>query len=471
MKILFTASECASFAKAGGLADVVGSLPKSLKKIGADVSVLIPFYGIIPLEKRELKLILKENKILFNGKEEKFNLWQTHLPESNVPLFLIEHTDYFRDGIYPESDASSGGSTNEARRFLFLSLAAVEIARTMKFDILHCHDWHTAFIPSLLKSKGLKIKTLITIHNLAYQGIFSGEIVNDLLGTSYSQEVNCLKLGILNADFVSTVSPSYAQEILTPQYGFGLEESLQTRRKNLTGIVNGLDESHFNPKNDPLIKKGYAWENINEKSSNKIYLQKKCFKKANPEIPVLGIVSRLAEQKGIDLIMEIFPDLMKKNIQFILLGVGMTTYESFFREAARDFPEKFWIKIAFDEKLAHEIYAGADIFLMPSFFEPCGLGQQIAMKYGTVPVARATGGIKDTVTPIKITEGKAEGTGVLFQNYSADDFLRSIESALALYNERKDIWKQVQENGMKQDLSWNQSSKKYKSLYRKILKS
>ncbi len=471
MKILFVASECAPIAKAGGLGDVVGSLPKAINGPGFDVSVVIPFYEKIRIKKRELKLVIKNIPVMFEQKKEKFNLWKIFLPQSNVCPYLIESKKYFSEkGINISSDASSEGSRKEAVRFLFLSAASIEAAKFIKPDILHCHDWHTAIIPSLLKEKCLKIKTLLTIHNLAYQGIYSAETINKLLGIDYSREVNCLKEGILNADYINTVSLSYSLEILTPQFGCGLENSLQKRKKRLTGIINGLDESHFNPENDPLIKEKYSRQNIERKIADKIYLQKKYFKKANPEIPLLAVVSRLAGQKGVDLIMEIFPTLMNKNIQFILLGEGIRDYENFFLKASRDFPGKFRAEIGFNEKLAHQIYAGADIFLMPSAFEPCGLGQLIAMKYGTVPVARAIGGIKDTVLPVKITEGKAEGTGFLFQDYSSGDFLKLLENALDLYNNKKDVWKQVQINGMKQDFSWKKSSKKYKSLYEKIMK-
>lgn len=459
MKILFVASECAPIAKVGGLADVIGALPKALKKLGTDVSVLIPFYECLTLKKEGLKLTLEGEKIQFNGGLEIFNLWQTFIPKSKVPLFLVENKKYFQGNIYLETDASAGGSEEEAKRFLFLSAAAaIKIAEILKFNILHCQDWHTAIVASLLKNKN--IKNLLTIHNLQYQGIYSCQIVNRLLNTDFKENVNCLKEGISNADFINTVSPNYAKEILTSEYGYGLENFLKQRKNNLIGILNGIDIEEFNPKTDKNLKTNYSLQDIEKKEENKIYLQKKYFKKAEPNIPILGMVSRLANQKGIDLIKEIFPVLMKENLQFILLGTCTKEYEVFFEENKKEFPQKFWVKIGFDDNLARQIYAGADIFLMPSLFEPCGLGQLIAMRYGTLPIVRAVGGLKDTVT---------EETGFLFKNYNAQALLQVIKKALGVY-ENKKIWKKMQKKGMKQDFSWEKSAKKYLKIYKKLFK-
>lgn len=471
MKVLFIASECSPVAKVGGLADVVGSLPKALKSLGVDVSVVLPFYQVIKINKKDLKLVKKNVSVIFEGKKQLFNLYKTSLPKSKVPFFLIENKKYFPGNyVYPEADASSGGTEQEVSRFLFLSRAGIKVAEVIGANIIHCHDWHTALIPYLIKKEGSEIKTLLTIHNLGYQGIYPIKLVNTLLGTTFSKnEVNCIKLGILTADFINTVSPSYAQEILTPKYGFKLEKYLRKRKKDLMGILNGLDSNQFNPETDPYLKKNYSARNIKDKVHNKIYLQKRCFKSKNPEIPILGIISRLADQKGIDLIEDLFGPLMKKNLQFILLGKGSKKYEVFFRKAAKSFSKKCFVKIGFDEKLAHQIYGGIDIFLMPSLFEPCGLGQQIAMKYGTVPVATAVGGIKDTVSPLRVKKGKVKGTGFLFTKHNKKAFFKTIKSALSFY-EKKDVWKQIQINGMKQDFSWEKFAKKYKVLYQKILK-
>jgi len=460
-KILFAASECAPFAKVGGLADIIGSLPKALKKIGLDVSVIIPFYGIIPKQKRD-KFVLKE-EVFFNGEKRKFKIRQRFLAESRVPLFLIEEKEFFKNGVYVEADASSGGSQTEAGRFLFFSRAALKFAEIKNFNILHCHDWHTAIIPFLIKKQGLPIKTLLTIHNMAYQGIYPAEIVNRLLGTDFSKAVNCLKQGILSADFINTVSENYAREILSPEFGFGLEKVLKKRKENLTGVLNGLDQNQFNPKNDPFIKTNYSSRTLNKKAENKTFLQKKFFQGTCPEIPLLGIVSRLAPQKGFDLIKKIFNKLMKERVQFILLGLGSKEYEDFFRKKSQQYPKKFFAEFSFNEKLAHQIYAGSDLFLMPSFFEPCGLGQMISMRYATLPLVRAIGGLKDTVVPYE----QKNGTGFLFGKYDGQELLTTIKTALRVY-QNKNLWKKLQQNAMRKDFSWQTSAKKYLEIYQNL---
>jgi len=464
MKVLFVASECAPVAKVGGLADVVGALPKSLLKMAVNVSVLIPFYGSLKIKKSGLKLVLNKEKIFFNKKWESFNLWQTFLPKTNVCLFLIENEKYFYGSIYLEADASSGGSVKEAERFLFLSAVAKKVIEILKFDIVHLHDWHTAIVASLFKNKSQEskiksIKTLLTVHNLQYQGIYSYQLVNDLLNTDFKEDVNCLKEGIISADFINTVSISYAREILTPEYGYGLERFLNKRKKELRGILNGIDTYEFNPATDKNLKVNYSIKDIDKKIENKIYLQKKFFKKENVDTPFLGMVSRLANQKGIDLIKEIFPLLMKENLQFVILGRGMKEYENFFREKKKEFPQKFWAEIDFNDKLARQIYAAVDIFLMPSLFEPCGLGQLIAMRYGSLPLVRQVGGLKDTVN---------EKTGFLFKNYDSKELLSTIRKALEIYYKDKKTWQKMQKKAMKQDFSWEKSAKKYLALYQKI---
>lgn len=466
MKVLFVAAECTPLAKVGGLADVIGSLPKTLKELGLDVSIVIPFYGIISRKDKNLRLVKKNISIDFEGKKETFSIWRTILPGSKVPLFLIDNSKYFKGGVYIEEDASSGGSRAEATRFLFLSLTSLKVAQLINAKILHCHDWHVALIPFLPKKEDFKI--LLTIHNLGYQGIYPAKIVNDLIGANFpGEEVNCLKLGIQNADLISTVSFNYAKEILTKEYGFGLDKDLKKRKGKITGILNGLDIKTWNPSTDPHLKSPYSSKSLDKKLDNKIYLQKKFFKKANPRTPLFGVISRLAEQKGFDLVKKIFPQLMKEDINFILLGKGMAQYQNFFKRQAQQYPKKFSVKIGFDEELAHQIYAGADIFLMPSYFEPCGLGQLIAMRYGTVPVVREIGGLKDTVFPVKIRDSKVKGTGFLFKNYKDEELLKAIKKSLSFFN-REDVWKKIQTNGMKQDYSWKKSAQEYLKIYRQL---
>ena len=459
MKILFAASECAPFAKVGGLADVVGSLPKSLKEIGADVSVVLPMYGEINIKEEEIEIIKEDVKIFFNGKETSFNLKKTFLKDSDVPLILIENEEYFKGGVYLTEDASSSGEEDEAARFFFFSRAALETAKIMDFNVIHCHDWHTALIPYFVKKENLNFKTVITIHNLGYQGIYKKDIPNKLLNENFDEDINCLHLGILNSNLITTVSPNYAKEILTPEFGFGLESEIKKRKESLSGIINGIDESIFNPGTDHYILKNYTKETINIKKENKKALQKECFGFSDESIPVFSIISRLAEQKGFDLIEEIFEKLMEENIQFIILGKGMKKYEDFFEKKSKEYPKKFFAKLGFDEKLAHKIYAGSDIFLMPSHFEPCGLGQLIAMKYGTVPLARAVGGLKDTIIHKK--------TGFLFESPKPSKLLGTIKESLDYYKNKK-IWEKIQDKGMEQDFSWQNSAKEYLKIYNKL---
>lgn len=471
MKLAFIVSECAPLAKVGGLADVAASLPKALKEIKTDVSVILPFYQPIKIE--NIGLIKENIPLRFKNKEDSFNLYRTFLSGSNVPLYLVANKEYISGGgIYPEEDASSGGTIKEAERFLFFSLAVIETAKILKTNILHCHDWHAAIIPYLVKKNGLPFKTIMTIHNLGYQGRYGKEIVNQLLNENFREEVNCLRLGIQQADIVTTVSQNYAKEILTAQFGFGLENDLAERKGKLFGIVNGLDDSEFNPETDSFLYKNYSLNSFHLRKENREFLIKNYFQGKITDQPVLGIISRLTDQKGIDLIKELFPVLMKEGFRFILLGKGLKVYETFFEKMAKKYPQLFFAKIGFNEKLARQVYAGADIFLMPSFYEPCGLGQLIAMKYGSVPVARATGGIKDTIINAKFKMQNAKlivkGTGFLFEEYNSQEFLKAIRKATAIFK-NKNIWEQIQRNGMSADFSWQKSAKEYLKIYQRLI--
>lgn len=467
MKILFASSECAPLAKVGGLADVAGSLPKALKKQGADVNVALPFYGVIGINKKNLSLLQENIPLFFDQKEKYFSLWETKLPRSDVSLYLVENKEYFDGDVYLTSDASSSGTISETARFLFFSLAAIKIAQIIEAEIIHANDWHVGLIPKIIKQNNIPIKTLITIHNIGYQGIYESKTVSRLLGTDFEGPVNCLEQGILNADLINTVSENYAQEILTPEFGFGLEKSLEQRKNDLSGIINGIDYEQFHPQNDIFIEKKYSLKTIQDKKINKYALQKFCFKQAKENIPIIGLISRLAEQKGFDLIKKVFPKIMSENLQFVVLGKGTDEYEKFFLKEQEKYPEKLFVKIGFDEEMAHKIYAGSDIFLMPSRFEPCGLGQLIAMTYGTVPIVRAVGGLKDTVIPFDQKEKNITGTGFLFKKYEAQEMLKKIKQALTCFQDKK-IWDSLQSNGMRQDFTWENSAKKYLELYKKL---
>ena len=467
MKILFVASECTPIAKVGGLGDVIGSLPKALKELGVDVRIFLPKYQIIDFRKHKFELFAKT--IVVRG--EKINIYQGLLPESEVPVYLLGNKKYFSEnGVYFEKSAFVG-SLKEIERFLFFSQAILKIFPVIDWfpDIIHCHDWHTAIVPLLLKteSRKLKDKTLLTIHNLANQGKWDGKDILDFLDLKGDEieglkikdkdgSFNILQQGILNADLINTVSPTYAKEILTKEYGEGLEESLTKRKKELFGILNGIDYTFFNPEIDPNLKINYSQKDLERKIENKIHLQEILNLSKNPQIPLFGFIGRLTPQKGIDLIIKIIPELVKINCQLVVLGVGVSDYEKKLLELSQKYPRNISVQIKFDPILAQKIYAGADIFLMPSKFEPCGLGQMIAMRYGTIPIGRETGGLANT-----IEDGK---TGFLFKKYDAQSFSETINKIIRLYQD-KNGWKKLMKKAMRKDFSWQKSAKEYSKLY------
>ncbi len=446
MKILFAASECSPVVKVGGLADVVGSLPKALKENKIEASVVIPFYKVIKIN----ATLWNKMSVLFKGKKQTCEVWKTTLPGSPVPLYLIKNNEFLGSKkIYPEKDASSGGSKKEAEKFLFFSFAAAKLGEEMKANILHCHDWHTAIIPRITK-----IKTVLTIHNLAYQGSYSRKIAKKILGED--KPLNCLRSGILNADIINTVSPNYAKEILTKEFGCELEKILQKRKNDLFGILNGIDTDFFNPKTDKLIPFNYSSENLNIKKENKRYLQETYFSENEPSVPLFGLISRLAYQKGIEEIIKNANELGNMKINLIVLGTGLKDYEKKLSKISKKFANIKAI-IDFNEKLAHQIYASADIFLIPSNFEPCGLSQMISMRYGTIPLVRETGGLKDTVN---------EKIGFIYKK----DFMKTLKRAAQTFKE-KDTWREMMREGMKRDFSWEKSAKRYLGIYKKIIKT
>lgn len=479
IKVLFVAAELNPLAKVGGLADVIGALPKALAKLNLDVRIVIPKYNIINEKKYPLIKIVSIIQVPFEKVNEIISLYQTTLPESNIPVYLINHQKYLGfGGVYPSADASSTGSTSEAHRFTFFTRAVLEIFNKLKWrpDIIHCHDWHIGLLPALIKLFKIKMPTLFTIHNLAYQGHYKTAVVTKMLNSDKvkltdlpslkerikkATTINYVEQGILNAGLINTVSPNYAKEILTKEFGCGLEKVLQNRKKQLFGILNGIDLDKFNPENDKYIIENYSINNLGKKIKNKIYLQKICGLEINKNLPLFGLVSRLTEQKGLDLLGKIADKLLKQNCQIVLLGAGSPYYQDIFITLAKKYPAKFYTKIDFDVKLAQEIYAGSDLFLMPSRFEPCGLGQMIAMRYGTLPIARAIGGLKDTVFHLK--------NGFVFKNYNPNEFYKICIFALKTYQNKKK-WQQMMENAMSQNFSWNKSARKYIELYNKLLK-
>lgn len=483
MKILFATSELNPLAKVGGLADVAGSLPQALKKLKIDIRVILPRYDVIDEKKYCLKF-LNETKVKFGQINELVKIYETKIPDSDVLVYLLENKRYLTGGgIYFEKSAFVEKFT-EIERFLFFSQAILITLPTIGWqpNIIHCQDWHTALIPLLVKLNfgSNKIKSLFTVHNLANQGQWRAQEIFNFLGLRGDEvesfksdskkekvDLNLIQQGILNANLINTVSPSYAQEILTPEFGEGLEETLGKRKNDLSGILNGIDIKIFSSENDKEIKSNYSFENLEKKQDNKKDLQQTIGLSVSDKI-VFSFVGRLTNQKGSELIAQIIPEIIKDDCQFIFLGQGHDDYENELKELAKKHPQNIYTRIGFDAALAQKIYAGSDVFLMPSRFEPCGLGQMIAMRYGTVPIVRAVGGLKDSVENIKIINNKITGTGFVFEKYNAQELLVTIKKAMEIF-ENKEKWRQIQINAMKENFSWQASAKEYIKLYNKLV--
>lgn len=476
MKIIMAAAECVPFAKTGGLADVIGALPKELAENDHDVTIFLPKYSLIAEEFVQQFSLLEEITISFAGEQKTCNIHQ--FKNENVRYFFLENQEYFgRSQIYGQAD--------DGERFGFFNNAVLTAIKKLELnaDVIHVHDWHTAVIPLLLKedsrfkNMGEGLKSVLTIHNLQFQGVFPKSVFTKGFKTEESQfddsaiewngNYNMLKTGILYADKVTTVSPTYRDEILTSQYGEGLEKVLWQREEDLVGILNGLDTKFYNPATDLAIEMEFDHSSIEEKAVNKRKAQSLTGLPVNGNIPLTVMISRLAGQKGIDILEETLPELLQsKEMQFILLGSGEEKFEDFFRQLAKKFPDKVAAHIGFDEELAHQLYAGADIFLMPSHFEPCGLSQLISMRYGTVPVANKTGGLKDTVIEYdRITQ---TGNGFLSDFTRNSPFTEALKRALTLYQE-SEHWEAIKKNGMDADYSWKQSAKAYEELYQEMV--
>jgi starch synthase len=486
LNILFLSSEVVPFAKTGGLADVSGALPQAIKELGHEVRVMMPKYGFISERKFKIHEIirLRDMEIPVGNRREKASVKSSFIvgPKVKVQIYFLESRRYFqRDGLYVNSKTGEDYPDND-ERFIFFCRGVIETLKRLgwKPDIIHCNDWQTALVPVFLKTVYRTeplldgVKTLLTIHNISYQGIFpensfrkSGlpeEIFDDI---EHHGNFNFLKAGIIYSDAVSTVSPNYAKEISSDdEYGCGLMKVLKKRRRDLFGILNGVDYSIWNPEVDKYIPVPYGLRTIESKYENKKVLLKRFNLEYNEKIPVVAQISRLVDQKGFDLIADIIDAMMKLDIQYIVLGTGESKYREMLERIRRKYPKKVGIHLGFDEELAHLIEAGADIFLMPSRYEPCGLNQMYSLKYGTVPVVRATGGLVDTVEEFNPKTGR--GTGFLFEEYSGQELLKALKRAISVYKDKK-LWMKVIRNGMLKDYSWNASAKKYVSLYGKII--
>lgn len=478
MQVLFVTSEGVPFVKTGGLADVSGSLPLALKKEGVEIRVIMPKYKLIP-DHFKKKLFLRKKitvslgwRNLYCGIEE--------LKHNDITYYFIDNEYYFkRDEIY-----GYGDSLDEAERFAFFNRAVLETLPFLDYkpDILHLNDWQTGLISLFLNTEYKQmdfyqgIKTIFTIHNLKYQGLFPKEILGDLIkysssflnldGIEYYGRISYLKAGLNYSDYITTVSESYANEIQFPFYGFGLDGVLRKRRENLYGILNGIDITSYNPKTDPDIYVRFDMDNA--KQQNKMLLQNYLGLPVNKDIPMISLISRLVSQKGLDLVVHVLDELLDQEIQLVVLGTGEGKYEHIIGETAYRRFNKLAVKFVFDEPLSRKIYASSDLFLMPSLFEPCGISQLIAMQYHAIPIVRETGGLKDSVEPFN--EYTGEGTGFSFSNYNAHEMLFTIKKALNVYYD-KPTWNRILANIKSKDFSWTQSARKYAELYRRLLQS
>ncbi|MBR4072542.1 MAG: glycogen synthase GlgA [Clostridia bacterium] len=470
MKILYASSEAYPFAMSGGLADVAGALPKALRRRLIGCRVVMPLYGCVSEEMRANMTFITSITVPVSWRRQYCGVFEAHV--DGVIYYLIDNQYYFkRDGLY--------GHYDDAERFAFFSRAVLEIIPHIGFtpDIIHCNDWQTAMIPVYLTEMYRyndlykDIKTVFTIHNIQYQGKYGRELYGDVLGLPEGREslleydgcINLMKAAIQCSDKVTTVSPTYAKEILDPYYSHGLDEILKQFTYKLTGIVNGIDYDVYNAETDPLIYKNFMIDNLEDKSYNKKCLQEEMGLPIRDDVPIIGIVTRLVKHKGLDLVKHVFEEMLAADLQFVILGSGEWEFETFFHEMATRYPEKVALKLGFIPQLAHKIYAGADIFLMPSQSEPCGLAQMVALRYGTVPIVRKTGGLNDTISD----SGDGKGNGFTFQNYNAHDMQNAVWRALAGYAD-KEGWNMLRKRGMEYNSSWSASASLYIGLYREL---
>jgi starch synthase len=477
MHIVFAASECVPFAKTGGLADVVGSLPRALVRMGHHCTVYLPRYRQAKIENP--KSVVRSITVPFDD-EYRFCSVIDGGKQAGIQFYFIDYPAFFdRDALY---GTSLGDYHDNAERFALYSRAVLEATKILGVpDLFHCHDWQTALIPVLLRTIYAGdhafhgVPTVFTIHNIGYQGLFPPDTLPLLLlpwdlftitKLEFYGKVNFLKGAIVYSDFITTVSRRYSQEIQTSEYGFGLDGVLRGRSSTVTGIVNGVDYEEWNPEKDPRIAASFSAQNLKGKLQCKRDLLQE-FGYTSPDLsrPVIGIVSRFAAQKGFDLIAQAADRLAREDMTVVVLGAGDKEYEDLFRRLNRSYPQKFAIKVAYDNKIAHKIEAGADMFLMPSRYEPCGLNQIYSLKYGTVPIVRATGGLEDTIEQWDPHTGK--GTGFKFAEYTGEALLDTVHQALLAYKDQP-RWQQLMRNGMMCDFSWDASAREYVKIYERV---
>ncbi|HEY7884604.1 MAG TPA: glycogen synthase GlgA [Cellvibrionaceae bacterium] len=491
MKVLFACSEAYPFIKTGGLGDVAGSLPRALTQNGCQVRVLLPAYASVLEIARETGV---KNLGEFQVDGELFTLWQTRLPGSRVVVWLVDIPAFSERAGNPYTDATGRDWPDNAQRFYVFCKAAAAIAcgelkLHWRADIVHCHDWQSGLIPALLKDRPHSPASVFTIHNLAYRGIFDKATFIQLGlpwhwwhmdAMEFYDQFSFLKGGIAAADAITTVSPSYAEEIQTPAFGCGFEGILQRRSDKLSGIVNGIDTEVWNPGSDPYLVERYNRRTLSRKVANKLALQKYFKLPVDHDIPLLGFIGRLVEQKGVDLIVQALPSLIERHaFQFVALGSGEPHLQQALLELADKFPEQMAIQIGYSEALSHQIEAGSDIFLMPSRFEPCGLNQLYSQRYGTIPVAHYVGGLRDTIVHFSHSEAEKismsssaisamDETGFLFTEATTTNLANALDRALVCFTNKK-LWRKLQLNGMGQDFSWATSAAHYMRLYQSLV--
>ncbi|MBQ5823484.1 MAG: glycogen synthase GlgA [Clostridia bacterium] len=473
MKVLYAASEALPFIASGGLADVAGSLPQALRKRLVGARVVMPLYDSIRQELKDTMTFVTHISVPVAWRRQYCGIFEAR--HNGVIYYLLDNQYYFkRDRIY--------GHYDDAERFAFFARAVLEIIPHIGFkpDIIHCNDWQTAMTPVYYSTMYAdqpgweNIKTVFTIHNIQYQGVYGMELIGDVLGlkpgtehiVEYNGCVNLMKGAIETANVVTTVSPSYANEILDPWFSHGLDNILEQRRFKLSGILNGIDVENYNPETDKDVFANYSAEDFSAKAVNKAELQKMFNLPENPRTPVVGLVTRLVSHKGLDLIKVILDELLATtDIQFVVLGSGDWQYEEFFKEMAGRYPNQLGLRLGFVPDLARKIYAGSDMFLMPSKSEPCGLSQMVALRYGSIPIVRETGGLKDTITD----SGDNEGNGFTFARYNAHDMLYTIRRAVEGY-QNEEGWNVLVKRAMECNNSWNRSANEYIRLYKAVIK-
>ena len=477
MKLFFAASEVAPFIKTGGLADVAGSLPNALAKLGHDVRVILPLYSAIPAMWRRQMTFLKSFHFPLSWRNAYCGLFS--LAYQGLTYYFIDNEYYFqREGLY--------GQFDDGERFAYFSRAVVEVPIQLGWspDIIHCNDWQTSLVPVyLLEARHrepllMHTKSVFTIHNIEYQGQFDRNILGDVLGLdecyfredmlSYYGDVNLVKGAIYAADYITTVSPTYAKELQYAFYAHGLEGVIADNYHKFTGILNGIDMEHNNPATDPFLPAPYSAADPSGKAACKAALQEKLGLNVDPDVPIIACISRLVAHKGYELVTAAFPKILEHYVQFVVLGTGDWGIESFFRMAAQEYPGRVSANLMYSAELASQLYAGADLLLMPSISEPCGLSQMIAMRYGTVPIVRLTGGLKDSVPSYNPTTGT--GLGFTFGSITPGDLLGAIDRGLEAYETDRPNWTALMKRGMTTDFSWDQSAAAYEKVYQQVMR-